>query len=57
MLFADVQTWLGTQLLWLVIILALAMHAAKKLVGPEIKSAAKSAATKKAIGLIGKWLK
>jgi len=57
MLFADFQTWLGQELLWLAIFIAMVMHLTKNFVSPEIKSAAKSAATKKAIGMIGKWLR
>jgi hypothetical protein len=58
MVIADFHEMLSTGFMWLFIVVGFYSWAAKKYVAnnPEVKDAAKKAASKKLISLIGKWL-
>jgi hypothetical protein len=59
MLLATFQQVRDNCIMWLIIVIAFYSWVAKKFVAnnPDVKNAAKKAAAKKAIGLIGKLLK
>jgi hypothetical protein len=58
MTLATFQDTLSTGFIWLLIVVGFYSWAAKKYVAnnPEVKDAAKKAASKKVISLISKWL-
>ncbi len=57
MLFAVTILSPGEFIVLMAICVGIALHWAKKHLPDEVKDTAKKAATSKAIGLIGKWLK
>lgn len=59
MLLADFDTWLGGQMMTVMIVVGFYVYLIKKLfaANPVIKSAAKELATKKAVGILQRFLK